>query len=191
MYTPLRPILRDCLVRYQRSALRDTGRRPMTFLRTPMDDELTLPGCNRPGYTFWQPVAWPEGGAPLGERAGAFHQSIIEYLSLCQFLEVSFQLPVAPKGSTLSFLYQRTFETCKNTVSAPPARAFEEAFLYQREHPTLPLAYCMAQTCDGGEPLMLMLRAEDGQAFILAEGRCVLDLKIGLDRLLPKLQFGW
>ena len=94
-------------------------------------------------------------------------------------------------NSPLSFLYNRTFETCKNTESAPPSRAFEEAGFYRREHPTLPLAYCMATTCDGAEPLLLMLRAEDGQAFIQhATGDpSPLYLKLGVDRLLPKLQF--
>ena len=44
---------------------------------------------------------------------------------------------------------------------------------------------------DGAEPLLLMLRAEDGQAFIQhATGDpSPLYLKLGLDRLLPKLQF--
>ena len=49
----------------------------------------------------------------------------------------------------------------------------------------------MATTCDGAEPLLLMLRAEDGQAFIqhAAGDPSPLYLKLGLDRLLPKLQF--
>ena len=128
---------------------------------------------------------------PLGPLAEQFHHSIVEYLSMCQFLEIHFHLPVAHMNSPLSFLYNRTFETCKNTESAPPSRAFEEAGFYRREHPTLPLAYCMATTCDGAEPLLLMLRAEDGQAFIQhATGDpSPLYLKLGLDRLLPKLQF--
>lgn len=128
---------------------------------------------------------------PLGPLAEQFHHSIVEYLSMCQFLEIHFHLPVAHMNSPLSFLYNRTFETCKNTESAPPSRAFEEAGFYRREHPALPLAYCMAATCDGAEPLLLMLRAEDGQAFIQhATGDpSPLYLKLGLDRLLPKLQF--
>lgn len=191
MYTPLAPILRDYLVRFQQTAIRETGHRPMTWLRTPMDDALILPGCQRPGYAFWQPVAWPGNQAPLGKQAGQFHQSIIDYVSMCQFLEIRFRLPVAHAGSPLSFLYGRVFETCKNTVSAPPARAFEEAALYEREHPDLPLGYCMAATCDDGEPLVLMLRASDGQVYLLhAMGDAEpLYLKLGVDRLLPKLQF--
>ena len=165
----------------------------MTFLRAPMEDALLLPGCIKPGYTFWQPAAWPEGLPVPGGKAGAFHESILEYLSMCQFLEIPFRLPVAPKGSPLSFLHGRIFETCPNTVSHPPARALEEAFLYQREHPALPLAFCMAQTADGGEPLLLMLRAEDGRALIQSalDDRQVFNLNVGLDRLLPKLQFTW
>ena len=191
MTTALAPIMRDYLVRYQQTAIRETGRRPMTWLRTPMDDALVLPGCQRPGYAFWQPIAWPEDKVPLGKHAEHFHPRIIEYVSMCQFLEIRFRLPVANAGSPLSFLYGRVFETCKNTVSAPPSRAFEEAALYQKEHPGLPLAYCMAVTCDAGEPLSIMLRADDGQVYIQhAMGDpAVLDLKLGLDRLLPKLLF--
>ena len=191
MTTALTPIMRDYLVRFQQTAIRETGRRPITWLRTPMDEDLVLPGCQRPCYAFWQPIAWKDSKAPLGKQARHFHQSIIEYVSMCQFLEIRFHLPVANAGSPLSFLYHRTFETCKNTVSAPPSRAFEEAALYRREHPDLPLAYCMAATCDEGEPLLLMLRAEDGQAFIQhASGDArLLYLKLGVDRLLPKLKF--
>lgn len=193
MHTSLRPILCDTLVRFQRSVLRQTGRRPMAFARTPMEEALLLPGCIRPGYVFWQPAPWPDGLPAPGGKAGAFHPDILEYLSVCQFLEIPFRLPVAAKGSTLSFLYQRTFETCPNTVSSPPARALEEAFLYQREHPARPLAFCMAQTSDAGEPLLLMLRAEDGKAFVQSalDDQRIWNLNIALDRLLPKLQFTW
>jgi len=191
MNTPLAPILRDALVRFQQTAIRETGRRPMTWLRSPMDEALVLPGCQRPGFAFWQPIAWKDGKAPLGKKAKDFHQSIVEYVSMCQFLEIRFRLPVANAGSPLSFLYGRVFETCKNTESAPPSRAFEEAALYAREHPDLPLAYCMAVTCDEGAPLLLMLRAEDGQAFLMhgVGDSEPLYLKLGVDRLLPKLQF--
>jgi len=190
---PLRPILCDTLVRFQRSVLRETGRRPMTFDRSPMEETLLLPGCPKPGYVFWQPASWPEGMPAPGSKSGAFHSDIREYLSVCQFLEIPFRLPVAPKGSPLSFLYQRTFETCPNTVFSPPDRAMEEAFLYQREHPSQRLSFCMAQTCDAGEPLLLMLRAEDGRAYVCSalDDQRVLNLNIALDRLLPKLQFTW
>ena len=193
MSNPIAPILRDVLVRYQQLALRETGRRPITWLRTPADQALLLPGCTLPGYSCWQPVPWKDDKAPLGKAAEGFHESIIDYVSLCQFLEIRFQLPVAPAGSPLSFLHGRTFETCPNTQSAPPGRAFEEAALYRREHPQLPLAYCMATTCDGGEPLSLLLRAEDGEAFIhraMADGEPIF-LKVGLERLLPKLRFAY
>ena len=183
-------IMRDCLVRYQQTAIRETGRRPITYLREPMDEKLLLPGCTRPGCSFWQPVAW-EKEVPLGRDAHRFHESIREYLSLCQFLEINFVLPVANAGGPLSFLYGRIFETCRNTVSRPPERAFEEAMLAHRFEPETPLSYCMAQTSDDGEPLLLMVRAEDGGVYVRrasAEARA-LDLKLGLDRLLPKLQF--
>ena len=191
MHTALAPIMRDYLIRFQQTAIKETGRRPITFLRPPLDEKLLLPGCKRPGCAFWQPIPWQDGDAPLGPAAAQFHRTIVEYLSMCQFLEIRFHLPVARMHSPLSFLYGRTFETCKNTESAPPSRAFEEAALYRREHPSLPLAYCMAATCDGAEPLLLMLAAGDGQAFILhaAEGTPPLYLKLGVDRLLPKLQF--
>lgn len=58
MSTPLAPVLRDYLVRYQQMAIRETGHRPATWLRTPMEESLLLPGCARPGYAFWQHHAW-------------------------------------------------------------------------------------------------------------------------------------
>lgn len=182
-------IMRDCLVRYQQTAIRETGHRPVTFLREPMDEKLLLPGCTQPGCSFWQPVAWDEE-VPLGSNAHRFHESIREYLSLCQFLEVRFVLPVAGKGGPLGFLYGRIFETCRNTVSRPPQRAFEEALMAHRFEET-PLSYCMAQTSDDGEPLLLMVRADDGGVYVRYASleKRVLDLKLGLDRLLPKLQF--
>lgn len=191
MASTLTPILRDYLVRYQQMAIRETGRRPVTWLRTPMDEALLLPGCAKPGCFFWQPVPWKDDKAPLGKAAELFHQSIIDYVSMCQFLEIRFQLPVAHGGSPLSFLYGRTFEACRNTETLPPSRAFEEAALYHREHADVPLSCCMAVTCDDGEPLALMLRAEDGEAFILRTmtQNKPLDLKLGLDRLLPKVKF--
>ncbi len=191
MQTALAPIMRDYLIRFQQTAIKETGRRPLTHLRTPMDEKLVLTGCQRPGYAFWQPVAWKDGDVPLGKEAEAFHQSILDYVSMCQFLEIRFHLPVANTGSPLSFLYGRVFETCRNTELSPPSRAFEEARLYQRENPSLPLSYTMATTCDSDEPLLLMLRAEDGQAYVryaAGEPR-PLYLKLTVDRLLPKLQF--
>jgi len=142
----LAPIMRDYLIRFQQTAIKETGRRPLTYLRTPMDEKLVINGCQRPGYAFWQPVPWTDNNAPLGEYAKAFHDSIQQYVSMCQFLEIRFHLPVAHMGSPLSFLYGRTFETCKNTELAPPSRAFEEAHMQLEEHPELPLGYCMAQT---------------------------------------------
>ena len=191
MQVALAPIMRDYLVRFQQTAIKETGRRPLAFLRTPMDEKLTLPGCQRPGYVFWQPVSWPDGNVPLGEYAAQFHPTIVDYVSMCQFLEIRFHLPVAPMNSPLSFLYNRVFETCKNTQSDPPARAFEEATLYHREHPETPLSYCMATSCDGGEPLLVMLRAEDGQMYVQRADRDAEPVycKLTIDRLLPKLQF--
>ena len=191
MQTALAPIFSDMLVRYQQTAIRQTGRRPVTYLRSPIDDDLMMPGCTRPGCAFWQPIAWPKGQPRIGKAGKGFHQSILDYLTLCQFLEIRFKLPVAAGSRQLSFLFNRGFETRKNTLSAPPARALEEAQLYQREHPQWPLGYCMAATCDAGEPILLMIAAEDGQAYILRAESDVppLCLKLGLDRLLPKLQF--
>ncbi|NLI21642.1 MAG: hypothetical protein GX418_08865 [Clostridiales bacterium] len=191
MQGTLTPIMRDFLIRFQQTAIKETGRRPLTFSRTPLDEKLVLPGCQRPGYVFWQPVAWKDDRAPLGEHAKLFHQSILDYLSMCQMLEIRFRLPVAPLNSPLSFLYGRVFETYKNTDSAPPARALEEAILYHREHPDLPLAFTMAASCDGGAPLLVMLGAQDGQMFVQRADREALPVycKLTVDRLLPKLQF--
>ena len=181
-------ITRDYLVRYQQTAVRETGRRPVTFVREPMDEKLLLPGCPKTGYAFWQPMPW-EGDAPLGKECHHFHQSILDYVSLCQFLEVRFVLPVAKAGSPLSFLYRRVFETCRNTRLSPPSRAFEEAL--ELSTPDLPLSYCMAQTADDGEPLLLLIRADNGQVWVhrpLGYAK-PLELRLDLDRLLPKLQF--
>ena len=191
MQAALIPIMRDYLIRFQQTAVKETGRRPLTFLRVPMEEKLVLPGCQRPGYAFWQPIPWKDGKPPLGEASALFHTTIVDYLSMCQFLEIRFHLPVAPLNSPLSFLYNRIFETYKNTESAPPSRAFEEAKLYAKEHPQIPLSYCMAATCDGGEPLLLNLRAEDGQAFVVRVGTDdePMYLKLTVDRLLPKIKF--
>ena len=191
MQTALAPIMRDYLIRFQQTAIKETGRRPLTFLRVPMDEKLVLPGCQRPGYVFWQPIPWKDGAVPLGEHATLFHRTIVEYLSLCQFLEIRFHLPVAATNSPLSFLHNRIFETYKNTESAPPSRVFEEAMFYAREHPDFPLSFTMAATCDGAEPLLILLRAEDGQAYIQrVEGVSEpLYLKLTVDRLLPKVKF--
>ena len=69
MQTALAPIMRDYLIRFQQTAIKETGRRPLTFLRTPLDEKLLLPGCQRPGYAFWQPIPWQDGNVPLGPLA--------------------------------------------------------------------------------------------------------------------------
>ena len=162
MQTALLPIMRDYLVRFQQTAIKETGRRPLCWLRSPKDEALVIPGCRRPGYAFWQPISWKDDQAPLGEHTAEFHQSIVDYLSLCQFLEIRFFLPVAGSGSPYSFLYRRVFEAERNTDSAPPEQKFQEALDYAAQRPELPLSFCMAATCDEGEKLLLMLRAEDG-----------------------------
>ena len=191
MQTTLPTALRDYLVRFQQTALKETGRRPLAFLRAPMDSQLVIPGCKRPGYVFWQPVSWPENKAPMGKHAALFHHTIRDYLSFCQFLEIRFMLPVAPLNSPLSFLHNRVFETYKNTESAPPAQVMEEAVFYHQGSPGFPLSFAMAATCDSGVPLLIMLRAEDGQVYIqrISGESEPLYLKLTVDRLLPKLQF--
>lgn len=191
MQGTMSPIMRDFLIRFQQTAIKETGRRPLTFSRTPMDEKLVLPGCQRPGCVFWQPIGWKDSNVPLGENAHLFHQSIIDYVSMCQLLEIRFRLPVAPLNSPLSFLYGRVFETYKNTETAPPSRAFDEAVLYHTLHPELPLSYNMATSCDGGAPLLVMLQAQDGQMFIQRTDRDATPVycKLTIDRLLPKLQF--
>ncbi|MBN1777854.1 MAG: hypothetical protein JW811_07000 [Clostridiales bacterium] len=185
------PIVNDFLVRFQTGAIKETGRRPLTFLREPMDEALIVPGCRRPGFAFWQPIAWPEGNAPIGEYAGEFHKNIVGYLSVCQTLEIRFKLPVTPAKSPLSFLYNRVFETYPNTVSSPPFRAFEEAAFAWRFNPNIPLAFCMAASCDDLEPLQMMLGASDGQMYVLRayDPDQPVFCKIPVDRLLPKLRF--
>jgi hypothetical protein len=185
------PIVNDFLVRFQQGAVKETGRRPITFLRTPMDEGLIVPGCQRPGYVFWQPIAWPDANVPLGAHADKFHIHIVDYLSVCQMLEIRFKLPVTQAKSPLSFLYDRVFETYPNTVSAPPARALEEAVFASGTNPGVPLAFCMAGSCDHLEPLQMMLDAADGQMYILRayDPDQPVFCKIPVDRLLPKLRF--
>ncbi|MDD3411948.1 MAG: hypothetical protein PHY12_14180, partial [Eubacteriales bacterium] len=74
---------------------------------------------------------------------------------------------------------------------APPSRAFDDAIFYHTEHPAVPLSYCMAATCDGGDPLLVMLRAEDGQMFVQRADKDdePVYCKLTIDRLLPKMQF--
>lgn len=191
MPTALGPIMRDYLVRYQRMAIKETGRRPLCLIREPMETAMTLPGCQRPGYAFWQPIAWKDGKPPLGPKSKKFHASIVEYLSMCQFLEIRFRLPVAAANSPLAFLYGRVFECCRNTELAPPSKAFEEALLESELDTSLPLMLPIAVTCDAGEPLRISLRAEDGAVVIthIETDEQPIDLKLTIDRLLPKLQF--
>lgn len=141
MQTALLPIMRDYLVRFQQTAIKETGRRPLCWLRSPKDEALVIPGCRRPGYAFWQPISWKDDQAPLGEHTAEFHQSIVDYLSLCQFLEIRFFLPVAGSGSPYSFLYRRVFEAERNTDSAPPEQKFQEALDYAAQRPELPLMH--------------------------------------------------
>ena len=183
------PAFRDFLVRFQQNALKETGRRPMTYLRSSMEQSLILPGCLRSGYVFWQPMPWQNVNIPLGQNKGMFHESIIDYYSMCQFLEVRFRLPVAHQNSPLSFLYRRVFELYSNTQANPPMRALDEAiFLYEREA-TKVLSVPIACTCDGGEMLQIMVCAENGKVMIQpSNGEAVL-LSITLDKIFPKAQF--
>ena len=162
MQAALIPIMRDYLVRFQQTAIKETGRRPLTFLRSPMDEKLVLPGCQRPGYAFWQPIPWKDGNPPLGEASALFHSTIIDYLSMCQFLEIRFRLPVAPLNSPLSFLYNRIFETYKNTENAPPSRAFEEPDSTTRNILNFP-SLLHGRYCEPACPALSLRR--DGQAF--------------------------
>lgn len=191
MQAALAPIMRDYLIRFQQTAIRETGRRPLTYTRVPMESQLTLPGCQRPGFAFWQPIAWKDGKPPLGENGTKFHKSIVDYLSMCQFLEIRFKLPVASSNSPLSFLYGRVFETYRNTELAPPSQAFDEAVYQHERDDSLPLMFIMAQTCDVGEPLLIALRASDGVMLILRPEQQTppMDCKLTVDRLLPKMQF--
>ena len=191
MDQPLRPALRDCLVRFQRQAIKETGRRPLCVTREPMDTALVVPGCQRPGFAFWQPMPWGEGQPELGESAKRFHPMILEYLSTCQMMEMRFTLPVATANSPLAFLHGRVFETFRNTLLSPPKRALDDAALESELGGEGCLAFCLAATCDAGEPVCLSLDAQTAEAMILhrEQPQPPLRLKLTLDRLLPKLQF--
>ena len=70
-------------------------------------------------------------------------------------------------------------------------KKFQEALDYTAQRPELPLSFCMAATCDEGEKLLLMLRAEDGEAYIVPadQNREPVYLNATLERLLPRVQF--
>lgn len=190
MDTALREAMSAYLVRYQQTAIRETGRRPLARARTPMDEALVLPGCQRPGYVFWQPVPWGGAQPPFGKRKALFHQSIRDYLSVCRFLEIRFRLPVTQAKTPLRFLYDRVFEASANTRFFTPGLAFDEAALAHKAEPSMPLAYCMATTCDDGEPLRILLGASDGQVcFARADGGEPVYGRMTVERLLPKLRF--
>ena len=190
METAFREAIVSYLVRYQQTAIKETGRRPLARARKPMDDELVVPGCQRPGYVFWQPVPWRNDQPPFGKHKALFHESVRDYLSICRFLEIRFRLPVTQAKTPLRFLYDRVFETYANTRDLTPGRAFDAAALAAKESPDAPFGYCMAATCDDGEPLQILLMAKDGQVcFTRADGGEPVYGRMTVERLLPKLQF--
>ena len=76
-------------------------------------------------------------------------------------------------------------------VKALHIAAIRQPALLEHVENDAQLAQADRAALDGAEPLLLMLGAEDGQAFIQhASGDpSPLYLKLGVDRLLPKLQF--
>ena len=127
---------------------------------------------------------------PLGPLAEQFHHSIVEYLSMCQFLEIHFHLPVAHMNSPLSFLYNRTFETCKNTESAPPRAPLRRRGSTAGNTP--PCRWPTAWPPPATRGAAFAHAPRRGWAGFIQHATgdpSPLYLKLGLDRLLPKLQF--
>ena len=93
MQTALSPIMRDYLIRFQQTAIKETGRRPLTYLRTPMDEKLVLPGCKRPGYAFWQPVPGRTGPCPWARRPSSFTQALWNTCPCASFWRSVFTCP--------------------------------------------------------------------------------------------------
>lgn len=185
------PIVRYYFLRYQQTAIRETGRRPMILRSKAINESLMLPGCPLKDYTFWQPIPWAEGNVPLGDNAGAFHSSIIDYVSLCQFFEMQFHLPIPAFNNTASFARERVFECIRNTEDFPPAAAFDKAVEIHAGTPEIPLYYPMAATCDSGHPIILGIWADSTEAFLLVPGGSnkPVWLCLTLEKLLPKLRF--
>jgi len=85
---------------FNREPLKETGRRPLTFRRIGRWTRgWSFPAASARGFVFWQPIAWPEDAAPVGEHAARFHRDVVDYLSVCQTLEIRFKLPVTPAKS--------------------------------------------------------------------------------------------
>ena len=191
MSESLAPVFKDFLICFQQSAIRETGRRPITCTRAQMDTDLLLPGCESAGYSFWQPVLWPEGGAPLGEHAASFHTSIVEYVSMCRFFEIPFTLPVPEKQSPLSYLWGRRFQTFQNTLALRPETVMDEAVALYQNSGSLFMGFPFAVTFDRGEPLTLILRASDGVMFVSRAERdnAFTSLNTTLREVMPKLRF--
>ena len=61
MQTALAPIMRDYLIRFQQTAIKETGRRPLTHLRTPMDEKLVLTIPNVVFAAGSPPIDGPRG----------------------------------------------------------------------------------------------------------------------------------
>lgn len=93
MQTALSLIMRDYLIRFQQTAIKETGRRPLTYLREPMDEKLVLPGCQRPGYAFWQPCPGRTGLCRLAQRPSSFTQALWNTCPCASFWRFVFICP--------------------------------------------------------------------------------------------------
>lgn len=162
---------RDFLVRFQQAAIRETGRRPTVALRDGIDRELLLPGCLSAGYSFWQPMPWPQNEPQLGDVAEPFHPSIIEVLTFCRYHELTFILPVPQRQGIYSFLYKRQFITAQNTLNVPPQLALREALERHGENSKLPLYFPFAVSDHQGEAILLCLQADTGECCLYRPGR--------------------
>lgn len=59
------------LIRFQQTAIKETGRRPLRFFVLRWTKSCCCPGCQRPGYAFWQPIPWQDGQRAAGPAGGA------------------------------------------------------------------------------------------------------------------------
>ena len=87
MQTALAPIMRDYLIRFQQTAIKETGRRPLTFLRTPLDEKLLLPGCQRPGEDLLESQELDDSRVYVGSKS---QTALVRSNSAVELISVTF-----------------------------------------------------------------------------------------------------
>lgn len=169
--TETQEAFRDFLIRFQQTAIRETGRRPTVALRDGIDEELLMPGCLSAGYSFWQPMPWPQDMPQLADMETHFHRSILDLFTFCRYHELSFVVPVPQRQGIYSYLYKRQFVTVQNTMKALPLDALNDAIIRHDQLSKLPLYFPFAATDPQGEAFVLCLQADTGECCLFSPSR--------------------